>query len=264
MKKLFLFCAAFLSFVQCPLAADAIGSDPVSPSYVTYDWSGFYLGVNGGYAWADTETSENSITTTGALLGLDIGQLEEDTYFGPDRSGTMEGGFGGIQAGYNFQHNSWVYGVEADYQYASVSGSESFLGSPEGPTYETSAELRHFGTLRGRLGYAFDTVLIYGTGGLAVGRLETDVDITGGLPGAIPPEQTYSAGDERTVVGYTIGAGVEAAIARSNWTVKAEYLYADLGGEDIDLSFPDSGGSTAFAHTDVDVHLLRVGLNYRF
>lgn len=262
MKKFLSACAVFFGCVQGALAADAVDS---APTYVAYDWSGFYLGVNGGYAWADTETSENSITTTGPLVGVGPGTFPPGTIFtGPDRSGEMDGAFGGIQAGYNVQNSSWVYGVEADYQYASIHGSESFLGTPdEGPSYETSAELRHFGTLRGRLAYAFDTILVYGTAGLAVGRLETDINITGGLPDA-PTGPTFSSGATETLVGYALGGGVEAAIGRSNWTVKGEYLYADFGGEDFNLSFPDSDGSTAFGHTEVDAHLLRIGLNYRF
>jgi outer membrane immunogenic protein len=70
MKKFLSACAVFFGCVQGALAADAVDS---APTYVAYDWSGFYLGVNGGYAWADTETSENSITTTGPLVGVGPG-----------------------------------------------------------------------------------------------------------------------------------------------------------------------------------------------
>jgi len=259
MRKFLPACVIFFGLTPNLMAADAV--DP-SGAYVPYDWSGFYFGVNGGYAWADAETSENSITTTGDLIGIPPGDVAM-TYSGADGSADLDGGFGGVQFGYNVQHGAWVFGAEADYQYASLSQSDSFLGSDLGPTYETSAELRHFGTVRGRIGYAFDTVLIYGTGGLAIGRTEGSIDITGGTPEA-PTGSTFSDSRSETAVGYAIGGGVEAAIGRSNWTVKGEYLYADFGGQDFDFSFAGSGGSTATTHSEVDAHLLRVGLNYRF
>ena len=260
MRKFLPACVIFFGLTPNLMAADAV--DP-SGAYVPYDWSGFYFGVNGGYSWANAATSENSITTTGALVGVAPGSFEETTFPGADGSADLDGGFGGVQLGYNVQHGAWVFGAEADYQYASLSQSDTFLGSDAGPIYETSAELRDFGTLRGRIGYAFDTVMIYATGGLAIGRMEGSLDITGGTP-EDPADTTFSDSGSETAVGYAIGGGVEAAIGRSNWTVKGEYLYADFGGQDFDFSFAESGGSTATTHSEVDAHLLRVGLNYRF
>ena len=228
-----------------------------------YNWSGVYIGGNIGYMWSDLRSTNNSITTTGALLGIPGTFDPAATFFGDDGSADLNGAVGGLQAGINFQQGSWVYGIEGDYQYANIDQSDSFLGSDAGPFYETSAELKHFGTLRGRIGYAADTILFYGTAGAAFGRAEGNLSVTGGVPGDLA-DQTFSDRQSEWLIGYAVGAGVEAAIARTNWTVKAEYLYTDFGSEDFNFSFAGSDGSTATNRSDLKSHMVRVGVNYRF
>jgi outer membrane immunogenic protein len=248
------------------MAADAVYQEPAAPALEAsvYDWSGVYVGGNIGYMWSDLHSTDNSITTTGPLVGLPGGTFAPaETFLGADGSDEMNGAVGGVQAGMNFQQGSFVYGVEADYQYAGVDSSGSFYATPEGPFYETGAELKHFGTLRGRLGYAVDTFLFYGTAGLAVGKAEGTLSVTGGGP-AGPAGDTYSDKQSEWLVGYAVGAGVEAAVARTNWSVKAEYLYADFGDQNFDFSFAGTGGDTAANRSSLDAHLIRLGVNYRF
>lgn len=265
-ERILLTSAAIFVLSGAAIAADAIYQEPVAPALEAsvYDWSGVYVGGNIGYMWSDLRSTDNSITTNGPLVGLPGGTFTPAaTFFGADGSDDMNGVVGGIQAGVNFQHGSFVYGVEADYQYAGLDQANSFYATEAGPFYETGAELKHFGTLRGRLGYAVDTVLFYGTAGLALGRGEGTLSITGGGP-LDPPGATFSDKQSEWFVGYAVGAGVEAAIARSNWSVKAEYLYADFGDQTFDFSFAGTGGDTATGRTSLDAHLLRVGVNYRF
>jgi outer membrane immunogenic protein len=247
-------------------AADLVYEAPVlAPAAPAYDWSGVYVGGNVGHIWSRVRTTDNSIMTSGPLVGIGAGTFDPaETFPGDDGSGDLDGYFGGVQIGVNRQHGAWVYGVEGDYQFARAREANAYLGSDQGPYFESEAALDHFGTLRGRLGYAvMDTVLVYGTAGLAVGRGSGTLSITGGVPGEFTGP-TFSDTQKEWQVGYAVGAGVEAAIARSNWSVKAEYLYADFGARNYDFSFAGSDGSTATTRSRLDAHVLRVGLNYRF
>jgi outer membrane immunogenic protein len=170
-------------------------------------WTGFYAGVNGGYAWAN----------------------EDDyAFFKP------EGGFGGGQIGYNWQgalYPSLVVGIEADFQGGDITGS---VGSEE-------QTLNYFGTVRGRLGYALERTLVYGTGGFAYGEVEHK------HPG-------YSVSDTQT--GWVAGGGIEYKVTPA-WSLKGEYQFLSLDAKDSDpgsLTWGDSDRS--------EVHTVRLGLNY--
>ena len=265
-ERILLSSTAILMFGASAIAADAVYQEPAAPAFKAsaYDWSGAYVGGNVGDMSSDLRSTDSYITTTGPLVGIGEGTFTPaETFFGDDGSGEMNGAVGGVQAGVNFTQGSFVYGVEADYQYAGVDHSDSFFATDEGPFYETGAELKHFGTLRGRLGYAIDTFLFYGTAGLAVGRGEGTLSITGGGP-AGPAGATFSDRQSEWLVGYAVGAGVEAAVARTNWSVKAEYLYADFGDQDFNFAFAGTGGDTATGRSSIDAHLIRLGVNYRF
>jgi outer membrane immunogenic protein len=244
--------AADLTYEPAPVAA------PIS----AYNWTGFYVGLNGGYGWSDIDTTNNSMTTSGRLVGIGQGNLGRFiTFPGADSSASADGFLGGAQIGYNYQSGAWVFGAEADYQASDWKSSSSFLGDPiQGPYYQTSAELQSFGTVRGRIGYAVDNVLVYATGGLAVGQAKAGLSVQGGTPNPAAP--IYSQSESQTMVGYAIGAGAEWAIARSNWSVKAEYLYTDFGSKTFDFDFGD--GDKASSRGDVSASILRAGLNYRF
>jgi outer membrane immunogenic protein len=245
-------------------AIAAVSPLVVSPAFAggPAPWSGFYVGINGGYGWGDIDTSKNSITTTGALLGITPGAIASTTFGGADSSADVDGWLGGAQIGYNHRSGSLVVGLEADYQAADLDSSGSFLGSAAGPFYQTEAKLDSFGTVRARIGFTVNDFLLYGTGGVAFGQAKADLSVQGGVPGGFTGPK-FSDSETETMVGFAIGGGAEWAIPHSAWTVKAEYLHADFGDKTFDFSF--SGTSdTATTRGEVTVDVVRLGLNYGF
>lgn len=199
------------------------------PRYVnpTYNWTGFYAGLNAGYAWVD---GSGTITMGGAS--------------GPV-SGSGSGFFGGAQIGYNHQIRSIVLGVEADIQASAQKGS--FNGSAGANTFTSDATVPWFTTFRGRVGYAFDRIMPYLTAGGVYGnsKIEGTSSVTGPFS------------ESRSFFTYTFGGGVEAAIV-GRWTAKAEYLYVGTPNH-----IPVPPGTTNVDGT-ITTHLVRAGLNYRF
>ena len=189
-----------------------------------HNWAGFYAGGHLGYGWS---AGTPGITGNALLLSalVTVGAIPSSLSADP------KGWLAGVQAGYNFQVNKFVYGVEADFSLADIQGSNSVVRP--GPilpfaTYTTSVEQRMewFGTLRGRLGVAAtDQILLYGTGGLAFGRSNYGANIR---RTAFLLNYNVPASPDVTRVGWTIGGGAEYALA-GKWSVKAEYLYYDLG-----------------------------------
>src|ERR1700683_812585 len=156
-----------------------------------YNWSGIYIGANGGYA-VGTSSRNN------AAAGLTTGNFNTN------------GGLAGGTVGGNVQWGAAVLGIEGDWDWSNLNGTSNIGGC--GPGCQTKANW--LSTVRGRAGWAIDRVLLYGTGGAAFAPVQA------GFNGG-PFQST-------TQVGWTAGAGLEFAFA-PNWTAKAEYLYADLG-----------------------------------
>jgi outer membrane immunogenic protein len=199
-----------MKMIKCVLAATALvatvsiasAADMSRPVYkatpaaapVAYNWSGFYIGAHGGYAWGDLN---------GNLAGL-IGSQD------------IDGGFGGGQLGWNWQApgSPWVFGIEADASFASVGDTVAVVGG------SIDSDIDSFGTIRARLGYAVDRTLWYVTGGAAWVNNEITVTATG----------IGSLSSSNTHWGWTIGGGVEWAFY-DNWSLKAEYLYIDTSSE---------------------------------
>lgn len=195
------------------------GSMPYkAPGYLpAYNWTGFYLGINGGGAFGDSDWNAFALTN--------------------DPSGGMIG----ITAGYNWQGmgSPWVFGIEGD---VGATFIDDGVACPVGILCGTTNNW--LGTVRGRVGFAWDRFMPYVTGGIAFGDIEaTRTGFTG-------------ASDEN--VGWTVGAGLEGAIV-GNWTAKIEYLYADLG--DITCSAAACGIAT---NVDLQLSVVRAGVNYRF
>jgi outer membrane immunogenic protein len=196
---------------------------PAPPAYAPlpyFNWTGFYIGINGGGAWGGS----SEFHFPGGTF----------TSFHP--SGWLAGG----TLGANYQLGQLVFGVEGDIDASDIHGSGACLGG--GFVCQTKNDW--LGTARGRIGYAFDRFLPYLTGGLAVGHL------TASVPGI------GSAANTNT--GWTVGGGIEYALTGS-WTVKAEYLYVDLGSFDCRACGGVPPTSVGFA-----TNVLRAGVNYRF
>ena len=229
------------------------------PAYMpAITWTGFYLGVNGGYAW-----SANS-----AKLGLDgyaAGECDDGFCGSEATSIDSKGGFGGAQIGYNRQSGAFVYGLEADFQGAGVHGKDSLAfddGEDENFGASAKTDLKWFGTVRARLGYAFDSTLLYATGGFAFGKVHDQLTATFDEGDLV--STTVSKND--TVTGYVLGGGIEHKLT-PNWSVKAEYQYINLGSTKLGADATFDGGddvSTADLKSDNAFHTVRIGVNYQF
>jgi len=193
------------------------------PVASTYNWTGAYIGVNASGGYGTFKHPFTSTTGNGDFAHVSTG-----------------GFLGGVQAGYNWQFGQMVHGMETDVQGSTVKGTFSFGGAT---ILETKVDW--FGTLRARIGYTpVDRFLVYGTGGLAYGEVRT----------SIPVAPLTSS---RTKAGWTIGAGAEYAM-NTNWTIKTEFLYTDLGKSTI------SSTPSSTLKNEVAFQTGRVGVNYKF
>ena len=206
MKKSYLAMAVATALMSSAAAAADLGYDRPpgavsAPSYA-YNWQGLYAGLNLGYQWGKVTNS-------------------------PVRP---EGFMGGGQIGYNWQQGQFVYGLETDLQF---SGADDAVA----PVKFSSS---WYGTLRGRGGFTFNNVLIYGTAGLAYG----------GLKG----ELTSGASESKTLGGWAAGVGLEVGLTPA-WSARAEFLYVDLAGRGYAITGASNG---------LESSILRFGANYRF
>jgi outer membrane immunogenic protein len=192
-----------------------------------YDWTGFYLGVNAGAALNNSEF-ENSLEYVGAAP-LDFSSI------GSKASADEAAFTGGALFGYNWQIDRVVLGFETDFNYVGFNGDShrSINDYPGGEGNDIrqsfSMDGGWFGTVRGRLGYAIDDLLFYGTGGLAYGSPEAESDWRAYSSTGVEIARSKATIDDVNL-GWTAGAGVEYGIG--NWSLGLEYLYVDLGESD--------------------------------
>lgn len=232
--------AALVAAIGC--SATVVNAADISPA--PYDWTGLHVGLNAGVAWTNTEI-DNDVTYVGNvsppsefLVGLKA--------LGKSLSGDSAAFTGGAVAGYNWQHDSLVLGVETDINYLGFGEdnesdgdiSKDTCGADCGYSNGVSFDADWFGTLRGRLGFAADNVLFYGTGGLAYGHMEasSDFKIYDNISGDL--EGTWKGYSDEVNWGWTVGAGLEYGV--DSWSVGLEYLFVDLGGADWDASVSDT------------------------
>jgi outer membrane immunogenic protein len=190
-----------------------------------YNWSGFYLGINGGGAWGRSRFDS-------PLFGTSTGNFN------------TSGGLVGGTVGFNWQTGSVVFGVEGDGDWANIKGSALCPVPNLGLTCTTSDSW--LATARGRLGVAFNEWLLYGTDGGAFGDVKMGV--------------APLAGQSVTRSGWTAGAGVEYGFA-PNWSFKVEYLHVDLGTASCSLG---SCAVADTANVPFKAEVVRAGLNWRF
>ena len=211
-------------------------ADPLAP---TFSWTGFYVGAHGGYSWGRDRTSEY-FNGSNVVIG------------GPFKF-NGNGVFGGIHAGGNYQYGSLVAGIEADADVAGVRGG--FYDPPNLAAFNPGGVVRMRinaqGSLRGRLGFALDRLLIYGTGGLAL----ADIRYSYGNPTSGVTDKT-----SRVRSGYTVGAGLEYAVT-DNLTSSIEYRYSDFGTYNY-ISTAAFVGVTGGQRPRSNA--VRVGLGYKF
>jgi outer membrane immunogenic protein len=263
MSKLLLGSAALAVLAASPvMAADMRMPVKAPPPVIAYSWTGCYLGGNIGVAWHRRDNT------------LSIANDPVNPYFatlaipGVNASGSPDfnqNGFtGGAQIGCNYQASNVVWGVEGDFESLrrKTEHGGTFLYTTNGAPYRLTVDYstRWLATLRGRVGVAWDRTLFYVTGGLAVTSWEFQQAFS---EAAISSELASAS---KTKLGWTIGAGVEGALI-DNWTVKAEYLYARFEGETVlGQLVTNNGNGATFSNSlsDLQLHIFRVGLNYRF
>jgi outer membrane immunogenic protein len=300
MKKVAFTLAAMALTAGSALAADlptrkgpAVLPPPPPPPPA---WTGFYVGLNAGGTWANSNgqfigvgpVAADALWPTVAASPFQSNHLAAFAS-AASASGTNSGGNGGFvgggQIGYNWQfYGSFVAGLEADIQGVASSGGRS-TGVRILPTNDGTGSnyvgitgargnLQYLGTVRGRLGWLFTpTLLVYGTGGLAYGGVTlnaTSVVSNDQLVGTVLPASIGGVNFSNTQVGWTAGGGVEWMFV-PNWSAKVEYLYFDLGTVTQNFALASSnsatGASAVFggqARARLNGNLVRAGVNYHF
>ena len=258
------------------IGGPALAADmrPPPPPVALFTWSGAYVGVNLGSGWrqpVDFVTTMPSCTdlTTCVFVDPDTGLASA---LGTGRSTRASGLTGGFQAGYNYQFGAAVAGVELDWEYFKRTSSlgpnaglmsDINLGLPLLVSNEVASTW--LATIRGRLGFAWDRLLLYGTGGVAFTDVRYTQTVTLIVPGvAGAPAATINVVTQ-TKSGVTVGGGAEYALW-NNLTLRAEYLYAQftgVSGASV-LQFQNSSNQVAGSTGNLHDHIVRVGLNYKF
>jgi len=234
--RIFLPSVALLAFGTGALAADLptrLAPVPVFAPVPIFTWTGFYVGAQVGVGWQRDRLAEIDVCTPGCV----------------DRAtGRSTGIIGGGHVGFNWQTGAVVYGLEGDFEGTDLHHSTVYpLSAPD----RFSSSIRWQSSVRGRLGYAFDRVLVYGTGGVAFADIRHSY-----YEATAPASQSFSD----TRVGWTAGGGVEYALG-GNWSTRVEYRYTDFGKKtDVpDVVFP----RFVERHNETE-HAVRVGVSYRF
>lgn len=233
----------------------------------TADWKGFYVGGNVG---ADISHADANTTTifspTGYFATTSPPAIAALSPQHPDSTGLVGGG----QAGYNFQGDNFVFGIEADM--GAMTGGDTRTSSgiypccaPTGFTVTQRLEHNWLFTLRPRMGLAFGKVLLYGTGGLALTHINYQALFTDTFATA-----NESALIDETKAGWVAGGGLEYQV-KEHWSVKGEYLYANFSealatsNNLTAFSPPIAFPTNTFTHrADLTAHIVRFGFNYRF
>ena len=266
--------AVSLFVIETPVLADG----PRSAAPIQSNWSGFYLGAYAGRAWADADlrTDTGAITATSYFVSpANTASINENG----SGSVSADAAVGGVQIGFNVQQGKLVAGLEVDFGAFDLNGSRGVANFPypatPPSTYTTRASMDTdwLFTARARLGWALQpNLLIYATGGLALTNLRvsnsfSDDSDTAGVGGASRTQ---------VMTGWTLGGGAEFVLSRG-WSVKAEYLYVDIGSTTVrssvvcgptatfDCSAPPPVTPSPFTtSSDLSAHIARVGLNYKF
>ena len=231
-----------------------------------HNWNGLYVGANVGYGFGESGVTQFSALSPLAGFAQTIGAVPFA------QKSDVAGFLGGGQIGYNYQFAPmFIVGLETDLQYANIGGSFGNTDINSGFATSSKRLLESLGTVRGRVGWLIrDDFLLYGTGGFAYGDVASRSAGTLGVGFACNvPFNNCAAGESvTTATGWTAGAGLEYAVAR-NWTLKAEWLYVDLGKQNYTLN--DYGIAAAFglpiilsASSDSRTHIIRTGVNYKF
>jgi outer membrane immunogenic protein len=240
MKKVLLVTA---SLIALGAAAPAMAADLAARPYTKappmlaalYDWSGFYVGANGG--WGSSRNCWDAVPVNVA--------------FGAEGCHDASGGTVGGQVGYRWQAGTWVFGVEAQGNWADFKGSN---GSILFPGFVNTSKIDAFGMFTGQVGYAANNVLLYVKGGAAVTADSNRINTVAGALSATSNDDTRWGG--------VVGVGLEYGFA-PNWSIGVEYDHMFM--QDKTYAFTAPGG-VFFGNDRIrqDVDLVTARLNYKF
>jgi outer membrane immunogenic protein len=240
MKKFLLGTVGLIAMAGSASAAD-LGARPYTkapPVYVApvYDWSGFYIGGNGG--WGSSRNCWDNVTPSG-------------TFFGREGCHDATGGVAGGQIGYRWQTAGWVFGLEGQGDWADLSGSN--ISALTGGRNRTRVDA--FGLFTGQIGYAWNNALLYVKGGGAVTDNRHDIYF-------VPSNILFARSDDQTRWGATVGAGLEFGFA-PNWSVGVEYDHLFMQDNTVSFFTP---GNFAVGSDRIrqDVDIVTARINYRF
>jgi outer membrane immunogenic protein len=229
-----------LGMASAPASAADLAARPVytkaPPAIVSpyYDWSGFYIGINGG--WGQTHDNRSDATT-----GVNFG------------SDNANGGTVGGQVGYRWQTAGWVFGLEAQGNWADFDGSGTSLANS---ALSQRSKVDSFGLFTGQIGYAWNNVLLYAKGGAAV--TDNKYDVFNNLTGSV-----VASSGSNTNWGSVVGAGLEVGFA-PNWSVGVEYDHIFMDQQNQTFTTPAGVTLNDTFRAGGDTDLVTARLNYRF
>jgi len=240
------FLLATTAFAALGIATQASAADLPARPYTKapppmvaaiYDWSGFYIGANGG--WGSSSNHWDALFLDGSFI--------------PEGSHDATGGVVGGQIGYRWQAGTWVFGVEAQGNWANLRGSSASVLDPANPI-NIHSRLDAFGLFTGQVGYAWNNALLYVKGGAAItdDRFQFRDTLTDAVLGSA----------DQTRWGATVGAGVEYGFA-PGWSAGIEYDHLFMGTKTVDFTDP-AGAFFATDRIKQDVDLVTVRVNYRW
>ncbi|MBR1249557.1 outer membrane beta-barrel protein [Bradyrhizobium sp. AUGA SZCCT0169] len=242
MKKFLLGTVALVAFAA-PAAAADLAARPYTKAppmiAAVYDWSGFYIGANGG--WGSSHKCWDVVPVAGPLLA--------------EGCHDATGGTAGGQIGYRWQAASWVFGLEAQGNWADFSGSrvsQQFILAPGDAT--DRSRIRSFGLFTGQVGYAWNNALLYVKGGAAVTEDRYEHRFTG-------TNVIFDSARE-TRWGGVVGVGLEYGFA-PNWSAAVEYDHMFMGDRNLTFATP-AGLVSTVDRISQDVDLVTVRVNYRW
>lgn len=247
--KFGLFGAAMLAGVGQAPAADIYAGESMKDAPATYSsftWTGFYIGVHGGYADGNADYTFLTPGPTGTGGNFEpIGRV---------RPNEPEGGFGGIHVGYNKQFNRIVLGLEGSLSSAQIDDEtlENVANN-----YRINSDVDWFATVALRAGIAFDRTLLYVKGGYAATSLDFKAEFENGNA------TTTKISNDYDLDGYVVGAGVEYAIT-SNVILGVEYTYMDFGSETFTGAATNTGITPETVRAELDVETISARLTYKF
>jgi outer membrane immunogenic protein len=294
-----------LAALCAAICLSAATAEAANAAPAVASWTGCYVGVNGGYGWNNGRISYNDVNVSGGSGTADADPINHvadvnggtDAYIPTPTSVGGSGALAGLEGGCNWQaQQSWVLGVEADLGWANIGGTNTtsansgplqykigpatalvplglYTGLDTTGTANEQASVHWLSTIRARGGFALQqNLLLYGTGGLAIGGITTQGSVNILTPGS--PSLTWSGADSTIKIGPVIGAGLEWAFY-DRWTVKAEYLWYDLdlgsSSHPLNCSISVPNGCATFYYptlgsvsTSISGSIVRAGINYKF